>query len=287
MGSTDQLESGHPLQNKVAVVTGGSGVLGSEMCRALASAGARVAVLGRDPVKLDRLTAELCAAGSDALGISCNVLDRTSLEAAATIVESRFGPCDILINAAGGNHPKGITSQETIDPVNALDSQQLGFFELGLEGFEHVFDLNLLGTLLPTQVFAKQMLGRTGCSIVNLSSMSALKPLTKVVAYSAAKAAVTNLTQWLAVHFAPAGIRVNAIAPGFFLTEQNRNLMLLEDGSFTARATKVIAHTPMRRFGEARELVGTLLWLCEARASSFVTGAVIPVDGGFSAYSGV
>ncbi len=285
MESIDVARGLADLAGKVAVVTGGSGVLGSEMCRALVAAGARVAALGRDPLRLEGLAAELRAVGGDAIGVSCNVLEPRSLAFAAERIAAALGPCDILINGAGGNHPKAATAQEVFEPGSPAGS--LGFFELDLAGFEFVLDLNLVGTLLPTQVFAKQMLGRTGCTVINISSMSAFKPLTKVVAYSAAKAAVTNLTQWLAVHFAQAGIRVNAIAPGFFLTEQNRKLMLQEDGSLTPRAKKVIAHTPMGRFGEPRELMGTLLWLCEARSSGFVTGAVIPVDGGFSAYSGV
>jgi NAD(P)-dependent dehydrogenase (short-subunit alcohol dehydrogenase family) len=274
------------LRDKVAVVTGGSGVLGSEMCRALNGAGARVAVLGRDPLKVDRLAAELRDSGVGALGVACNVLERDSLALAAERIRAALGPCDILINGAGGNHPRASTTQESFD-IAASPASGLGFFELELAGFEHVMDLNLLGTLLPTQIFARQMLSRPGCSVINISSMSALRPLTKVVAYSAAKAAVNNLTQWLAVHFAQAGVRVNAIAPGFFLTEQNRKLMLLDDGSLTPRAKKVLAHTPLGRFGEPSELLGTLLWLCEPRLSGFVTGAVIPVDGGFSAYSGV
>jgi len=275
------------LRDRVAVVTGGSGVLGSEMCRELSAAGAKVAVLGRDQHKLEALSAELRAAGGKAVGLVCNVLDRASLESAASRIAETLGPCDILINAAGGNHPKGITAQEYFELDAAPAHAGMGFFDLDLEGFKFVFDLNLLGTLLPTQTFARQMLGRSGCSVINLSSMSALKPLTKVAAYSASKAAVTNLTQWLAVHFAQALIRVNAIAPGFFLTEQNRALMLQADGSFTPRAEKVIAHTPMRRFGEPRELLGALLWLCNPSLSGFVTGAIIPIDGGFSAYSGV
>ena len=277
------------LGGKVVVVTGGSGVLGSEMCRALSAAGARVAVLGRDPVKVEALATELRArhAHGEAIGITCSVVDRNSLESAAERIKSVLGPCDILVNAAGGNHPKAATSAETFDPEGATEPGKTYFFDLDLDGVKSVVDLNLIGTLLPTQVFAAQMPGRAGCSVLNISSMSGFKPLTKVVAYSAAKAAVTNFTQWLAVHFASAGIRANAIAPGFFLTEQNRSLMLQADGSLTARAAKVIAHTPMGRFGEPAELLGTLLWLCDARLSGFVTGAVIPVDGGFSAFSGV
>jgi NAD(P)-dependent dehydrogenase (short-subunit alcohol dehydrogenase family) len=274
------------LHDKVAVVTGGSGVLGSEMCRELAAAGAKVAVLGRDLAKVETLSAQLRAAGGTAVGVTCDVVERASLDVAAARIAETLGPCDILINAAGGNHPKGITAQEYFE-LDAQPELAGGFFDLDLEGFKFVFDLNLLGTLLPTQAFARQMLGRSGCSVINISSMSALKPLTKVAAYSASKAAVTNLTQWLAVHFAHALIRVNAIAPGFFLTDQNRTLMLQADGTFTPRASKVIAHTPMRRFGEPRELLGALLWLCDPSLSGFVTGAVIPIDGGFSAYAGV
>ena len=276
------------LAGKVAVVTGGAGVLGAAMCRALAANGAKVVVLGRDKAKADRLAAELEAAGGIAQGVSCNVLDHDALEATAAHVAATFGPCDILINGAGGNHPKGITGQEYFDPATAdANPEQSSFFQMNMEGFEFVFDMNLTGTLLPSQVFARQMIGRPGCCIVNISSMGAFRPLTKVAAYSAAKAAVSNFTQWLAVHLGQSGIRVNAIAPGFFITEQNRNLMLEADGNYTPRAQKVIAQTPMRRFGEAEELIGALLWLVEPKASGFVTGSIIAVDGGFSAYSGV
>lgn len=271
------------LANKVAVVTGGAGVLGAAMCRALAACGAKVVIIGRDLAKAEALAAEIIVSGGIAKGVSCNVLDRAALESAATEIASTFGPCDILINGAGGNHPKGITDQEYLD-TNAAGSS---FFDLDMEGFKFVFDLNLMGTLLPSQVFAKQMLGRPGCSIINISSMSAIKPLTKVAAYSGAKAAVSNFTQWLAVHLGQSGVRVNAIAPGFFITEQNHKLMLQDDGNYTPRAQKVIAQTPMRRFGEANELIGALLWLVEPKASGFVTGSIIAVDGGFSAYAGV
>ncbi|MEC5387002.1 SDR family oxidoreductase [Uliginosibacterium sp. H3] len=276
------------LKNKVAVVTGGAGVLGAAMCRALAQCGAKVVIIGRDLAKAERLAESINNTGGFAQGMSCDVLDRGALENAAAHIASTLGPCDILINGAGGNHPKGITGQEYFDAETAgKDASQSSFFDLDMEGFKFVFDLNLMGTLLPSQVFAKQMLGRSGCSIINISSMSAYRPLTKVAAYSGAKAAVSNFTQWLAVHLGQSGIRVNAIAPGFFITEQNQKLMLQEDGSFTPRAQKVIAQTPMRRFGDASELIGALLWLVEAKASGFVTGAIIPVDGGFSAYAGV
>ncbi|GAB2894989.1 SDR family oxidoreductase [Uliginosibacterium flavum] len=271
------------LNNKVAVVTGGSGVLGAAMCRALAACGAKVVIIGRDLLKAEALAAEIENTGGIALGMSCDVLNRAALETCAAHIASTFGPCDILINGAGGNHPKGISDQEYLN-TNAPGSS---FFDLDMEGFKFVFDLNLMGTLLPSQVFAKQMLGRTGCSIINISSMSAIRPLTKVAAYSGAKAAVSNFTQWLAVHLGQSGIRVNAIAPGFFITEQNQKLLVQDDGNFTPRAQKVIAQTPMRRFGEANELIGALLWLAESKASGFVTGSIIAVDGGFSAYAGV
>ncbi|MDB5801718.1 MAG: D-mannonate oxidoreductase [Rhodocyclales bacterium] len=276
------------LKNKVAVVTGGAGVLGAAMCRALAQCGAKVVIIGRDLAKAERLAESINETGGFAQGMSCNVLDRDALINAAEHIASTLGPCDILINGAGGNHPKGITGQEYFDAETAgKDASQTSFFDLDTEGFKFVFDLNLMGTLLPSQVFAKQMLGRPGCSIINISSMSAFRPLTKVAAYSGAKAAVSNFTQWLAVHLGQSGIRVNAIAPGFFITEQNQKLMLQEDGSFTPRAQKVIAQTPMRRFGDASELIGALLWLAEPKASGFVTGSIIAVDGGFSAYAGV
>jgi len=275
------------LSGKVAVVTGGAGILGAAMCRALATCGAKVAIIGRDLSKADRLADEIKAQGGIAKGYACNVLDRGALEQASIAIKGDLGPCDILINGAGGNHPKGITEQEYFAPAANRDSASGSFFDLDMEGFEFVFDLNLMGTLLPSQIFAKQMIDRPGCTIINISSMAASRPLTKVAAYSGAKAAVSNFTQWLAVHLGQSGIRVNALAPGFFITEQNRNLMLQADGEFTERAQKVIAQTPMRRFGDAEELIGALLWLVEPKASGFVTGSIIAVDGGFSAYSGV
>lgn len=276
------------LSGKVAVVTGGAGVLGAAMCKALAACGAAIAIIGRDQAKADHLADEIRATGGAAAGYSCNVLDGEAVRLTAARIRDEMGPCDILINGAGGNQPSGVTDQEYFDSATAGQPDAgSSFFDLDMKGFESVFALNYMGTLLPTQVFAQHMLGREGCTIINISSMSAYRPLTKVAAYSNAKAAVTNFTQWLAVHLGQAGIRVNAIAPGFFITEQNRKLMLESDGNFTPRAQKVIAQTPMRRFGEAEELLGALLWLAESGASGFVTGAVIPVDGGFSAYSGV
>lgn len=277
------------LAGKVAVVTGGGGILCAGMARTLAASGARVAILDLNAEAAEKVATAITAQGGVAIGIGANVLDRASLEEAAERVQRELGPCDLLINGAGGNHPKGTTSRETFAPedLDNADPASVNFFSLAPEGMRFVFDLNFLGTLLPSQVFARQMVGREGCSILNISSMNAFRPLTKIPAYSAAKAAVSNFTQWLAVHLAPAGIRVNAIAPGFFVTHQNQALLFAPDGEPTARAHKILNNTPMKRFGEAKELDGTLLWLASQEASGFVNGVVVPVDGGFSAYSGV
>jgi NAD(P)-dependent dehydrogenase (short-subunit alcohol dehydrogenase family) len=256
------------------------------MCHALSKAGAKLAIIGRDGAKAERFAAEIAAAGGTAKGFACNVLDKKALINTAEAVAKALGPCDILVNAAGGNHSEGIAGQEYFDPLKE-GPEETSFFDLDMDGIKFAFDLNLLGTMLPTQVFAKQMTGRKDCCVINISSMGAFKPLTKLVAYSGAKAAVSNFTQWLSVHLAESGIRVNALAPGFFITEQNRKRMLNDDGTYTHRAQKVIAQTPMRRFGEAEELVGALLWLADAKLSGFVTGVVLPVDGGFTAYGGV
>jgi NAD(P)-dependent dehydrogenase (short-subunit alcohol dehydrogenase family) len=274
---------------QVIVVTGGGGVLCSGMARALAGAGARIVILDLNQERAEGVAAEIRQEGGEALGLAADVLNRASLEAAAGRVLSHFGPCDILINGAGGNHPKGTTTREnqSLDDFLQADPKVVSFFDLDEAGIRFIFDLNLLGSLLPTQVFARQMVGRTGCSILNISSMNAFRPLTKIPAYSAAKAAVSNFTQWLAVHFAPVGIRVNAIAPGFFVTEQNRALLFTAEGRLTERSTKILNHTPMGRFGEAHELIGAVLWLTSEEAAGFVNGIVVPVDGAFSAYSGV
>lgn len=274
------------LLNKVAVVTGGAGVLGSAFSKALAQAGAKVAIMNRSAEKAQVVVEAIQAAGGVAMVVPCDVLDKSAVERAAEIVKAKLGPCDILINAAGGNHPSGISAKEIFQP-DVENPLQGTFFDLKVEGFESVFQLNFMGTFIPTQVFALQMLGRPGATVINLSSMSAYHPLTKVAAYSAAKAAVGNFTEWLAVHLAETGIRVNAIAPGFFLTEQNRTLLTNQDGSLTPRAQKIITHTPMKRFGDPRDLLGTLLWLADEKASGFVTGIVVPVDGGFNAFAGV
>jgi NAD(P)-dependent dehydrogenase (short-subunit alcohol dehydrogenase family) len=275
------------LAGKVAVITGGGGVLCSRMAGALAECGAKVAVLDLDLAAAEAVAAALRDRGLEARGFAANVLERASLDAAAEAVLAAFGPCDLLVNGAGGNHPKGTTSKEWLDAADLADPSLTTFFDLDPKGVEFVFNLNFLGTLIPSQVFARQMVGRQGCSIINMSSMNAFCPLTKIPAYSGAKAAVSNLTQWLAVHFAKVGIRVNALAPGFFLTKQNEKLLVDAQGGFTARARKIVEHTPMGRFGEAEELIGTLLWLASEAGSGFVNGVVIPIDGGFSAYSGV
>ena len=276
------------LNNKVAVVTGGGGVLCAELAAALAANGAKIGVLDLNGDAAESTAAQIRALGATAIGVSANVLERASLEAAAERVLKELGPCDLLLNGAGGNHPKGTTTKEWYEDGDLGDQSLTTFFDLDPKGVEFVFNLNFLGTLLPTQVFIQQMLGRSGCSIINISSMNAFCPLTKIPAYSGAKAAVSNFTQWLAVHFCKAGIRVNAIAPGFFLTAQNHKLLIDEKtGEFTARAKKIVEHTPMGRFGESRELVGTLLWLASEEGSGFVNGVVVPVDGAFSAYAGV
>ena len=274
------------LQNKVAVVTGGGGVLGSAFAKELARAGAKVAIVNRTEEKAQRVADAINAAGGFAIAAPCDVLDKAAVEKAAEIIKSKLGPCDILINAAGGNHPSATSAKEVLRP-EADNPLQGTFFDLKSEGFDAVFALNFMGTFIPTQVFCKQMLGRPGATVINISSMGAYHPLTKVAAYCAAKAAVNNFTEWLSIHLAQTGIRVNAIAPGFFLTEQNRTLLTTEDGGYTERAQKIIAHTPMGRFGDPQDLLGTLLWLADDKASGFITGVVVPVDGGFNAYAGV
>ena len=274
------------LSGKVAVVTGAGGVLCSEFAKVLARAGAKVALLNRTQEKAQKVADAIKAEGGTAIAYGCNVLDKEQTFAVAEQVLRDLGPCDILINGAGGNNPKATTDKEYYEDGD-IDGDTKSFFDLDEEGVESVFNLNFLGTLIPTQAFARQMLGREGCSILNISSMNAFTPLTKIPAYSGAKAAVTNFTQWLAVHFSKQGIRVNAIAPGFFSTAQNAKLLWNDDGTLTARTGKILAATPMGRFGESKELSGALLFLLNNEAASFVTGVTIPIDGGFSAYSGV
>ncbi len=274
------------LRGKVAVVTGGAGVLCSEFVRALAQCGAKVAILNRTLSKGEALAEEVRAAGGEAMAFSCNVTDTESVKAAHEAVLAAFGKCDILINGAGGNNPRANTDKEYFE-LGDMEAATKSFFDIDEEGFRFVMDLNFVGTLLPTQAFAQDMIGREGCTIINISSMNAYTPLTKIPAYSGAKAAISNFTQWLAVHFSRVGIRVNAIAPGFFLTDQNYSLMYREDGTPTERSGKIVAGTPMGRFGKPEELLGALMFLVDEHAASFVTGVCIPVDGGFSAYSGV
>lgn len=273
------------LENKVAVITGAGGVLCSGFAKALATCKAKVALLDINTAAAQKVVDEINAEGGTAIAVEANCLKSDSLAAAHDTVVKALGECDILINGAGGNNPRGTTDNETMTP-DMLDSKDLKtFFELDPDGIRFVFDLNVVAAVLTTQAFAKDMVKKGG-TILNVSSMNAFRPLTKIPAYSAAKAAVSNLTQWLAVHFAPCGIRVNAIAPGFFVTNQNRDL-LFKDGKPTARTEKILRGTPMNRFGETDDLTGTLLWLCSEKASGFVSGVVVPVDGGFAAYSGV
>lgn len=268
------------LKDKVAVITGGGGVLMSDFAAALAAAGARVALLDIDG-EAARKNAETI--GKNAIGIKANCLDKEDLRKAKIAVTEKFGKVNLLINGAGGNNPRATTDNEYMTPdLKGVKD----FFALEESGFKFVFDLNLVTAFLVTQVFAEDMV-KTGGGIINISSMNAFRPLTKIPAYSAAKAGLSNLTQWMAVHFAPCGIRVNGIAPGFFVTKQNEELLYNKDGTPTARTGKILSHTPQNRFGEVNDLIGTLLWLASDAASGFVTGVVIPVDGGFNAYSGV
>ncbi len=275
------------MESKVIVITGAGGILCGNFAVELAKDGHKVALLDINVDAAEKLASEIRANGGEAIAIKTNVLDKESLENAHTEVLNAFGKCQILINGAGGNNPRGTTTNEYFNPEDIDKEDVVSFFDLQPDGVSFVFDLNFLGVLLPTQVFAKDfVMGEKGC-ILNISSMNAYTPLTKIPAYSGAKAAVSNLTQWLAVHFANSGVRVNAIAPGFFVTNQNRGLLFNEDGSPTARTNKILNATPMGRFGEANELMGTVRFLLDDSVSSFITGVVIPIDGGFSAYSGV
>lgn len=277
------------LKGKVAVVTGGAGVLCSQFVRVLSECGAKVVIAGldRDMEMGNKISAELKAAGHEAMFKVMNVLDKDQLAEAHKEILAEYGPVDILINGAGGNNPRASTDCEFHDQAVMNDPDKKSFFDLDPNGFDFVFKLNFTGTLLPTQEFAKDMLGKPGSTIINISSMNAFTPLTKIPAYSAAKAAISNFTKWLATYFAKEGIRVNAIAPGFFSTAQNKALLWNPDGTPTERTGKILRNTPMGRFGEAEELIGTLMWLVDNDMSGFVTGTVIAVDGGFSAYSGV
>lgn len=273
--------------NKVAVVTGGAGVLCREFCKALAQCGAKVAIVNRTLSKAQALADEIAAQGGCALAVQADVTDPQNVQQAYETVSAQLGPCDILINGAGGNDPSATTDDELfcLDSLHANDRKS--FFDLSADAFSHVFSLNIMGVVLPTQQFARDMAVRGSGCIINISSMNAFTPLTKIPAYSAAKSGVSNLTQWLAVHFAQSGIRCNAIAPGFFSTAQNEKLLWNADGTPTARTGKILRATPMDRFGVPDDLIGALLFLADDNCSRFVTGVVLPVDGGFSAYSGV
>ena len=268
------------LSNKVIAVTGAGGIICSEFAKALAANGAKVALLDINEEAAKKYADEI---GENAIAVKCNCLDKESIIAAKKVINDKFGAVNFLINGAGGNNPRASTDNEQMTP----DMEGVkDFFALEESGLKFVFDLNITSAFLTTQVFAPDMI-KTGGNIINISSMNAFRPLTKIPAYSAAKAGISNFTQWLAVHFAPCNIRCNAIAPGFFVTNQNRALLFNEDGTPTARTGKILAATPMKKFGEINDLIGCLLWLADDNASGFVTGTVIPVDGGFSAYSGV
>lgn len=277
------------LNGRVAVVTGGGGVLCSGFAKDLASQGVKVAVLDLNESAAQAVADEIIAAGGTAIGVACNVIEKESLDAARTVINEKLGTCDILINGAGGNNPKGTTSKEKLELSDIAEKAEgvKTFFDLDPKGIEFVFNLNFLGTLLTTQAFAIDMVGKTNATIINVSSMNAFRPLTKIPAYSAAKAAVSNFTQFMAVHFSDVGIRVNAIAPGFFSTNQNKALLYNEDGSLSPRSEKILGHTPLGRFGTPEDLTGSLLFLADESYSGFITGVILPVDGGFASYSGV
>ena len=277
------------LKGRVAVVTGGGGVLCGDFAKALARQGVKVAVLDLNEAAAQKVADEITENGGTAIAVGCNVLEKESMEKAREIVNEKLGTCDILLNGAGGNNPKGTTTKETLEKIDLVEKNDdvKTFFDLDPQGISFVFNLNFLGTLIPTQVFTPDMAKKENTCIVMITSMNAFRPLTKIPAYSAAKAAVKNFTEFMAVHFADVGIRVNSIAPGFFSTNQNKALLWNEDGTPTARTGKILAATPMKRFGEPQELEGSLLFLCDETYSSFITGTTIAVDGGFNAYSGV
>ena len=269
---------------KTVVVTGAGGVLCSDMARAFAKAGAKVALLDLNEEAVKKVSEELTAEGFIAKGYKANVLEPEMLEEVHQAVLKDFGPCDILVNGAGGNNPRATTDNEY---QHEAKEGQKTFFDLDASGVDFVFKLNFQGTLIPTQIFAKDMVEKKSGSILNISSMNAYTPLTKIPAYSGAKAAISNFTQWLATHFAGTGIRCNAIAPGFLVSNQNRALLFNEDGTPTARSEKILKGTPMGRFVDSEELLGGVFFLCDDKAASAITGVVLPIDAGFSAYSGV
>jgi NAD(P)-dependent dehydrogenase (short-subunit alcohol dehydrogenase family) len=275
------------LNGKVCVITGGAGVIGTAMVKALASVGVKIAIADINKETADRVAAGIAKEfNAQVIGVEANVLDKESLIKAKQIINEKLGDIDMLINGAGGNHPTATTKVEQMDE-NSIDHLEDTFYGLGLDGFDKVFALNFKGTVLPSMVFTTDMLKNKKGVVLNVSSMNSYKPLTKIPAYSAAKASINNFTQWLAVHLAKTGIRVNAIAPGFFITDQNRFLVLDQaTGNFSARGQKIVNNTPMGKFGEPEDLQGTTLFLL-SDISSFVTGIVVPVDGGYSAFGGV
>lgn len=277
------------LKGRVAVVTGAGGVICSAFAKDLAAQGMKVALLDLNEEAAQKVADEINAAGGTAAAVGCNVLEKDSLEKARTTVNELFGTCDLLINGAGGNNPKGTTTKDKLELCDIAEKAEgvKTFFDLDPKGIEFVFNLNFLGTLLTTQTFAIDMVEKDNASIINISSMNSFKPLTRIPAYSAAKAAISNFTQFMAVHFSDVGIRVNAIAPGFFSTNQNKALLYNPDGSLSPRSEKIIGHTPLSRFGTTDDLTGSLLFLADEMYSGFITGVILPVDGGFSAYSGV
>ncbi|KGQ32169.1 SDR family oxidoreductase [Gallibacterium anatis] len=280
-----EISKNHNFKDKVIVISGAGGVLCAFLAKELAKTQAKIALLDINLDAANKVADEITQQGGIAKAYKTNVLDLESIQQTRNIIAEDFGTCDILINGAGGNNPKATTDNE----FHQLDLPEhtKTFFDLDKSGIEFVFNLNYLGTLLPTQVFAKDMIGKQGANIVNISSMNAFTPLTKIPAYSGAKAAISNFTQWLAVYFSKVGIRCNAIAPGFLVSNQNRALLFDENGQPTARANKILTNTPMGRFGEPQELLGALLFLIDSEYSSFVNGVIVPIDGGFSAYSGV
>jgi NAD(P)-dependent dehydrogenase (short-subunit alcohol dehydrogenase family) len=273
---------------KIAVVTGAGGTLCSEMARDLAQQGYKVALLGRNLEKLKIVETQIIANGGIAISVSTDVSDENSVKAAKDIIEKELGVCSILINGAGGNQMEALTNTTEFDERELLDDDSVkGFFNLNMDVFQSVIDINTMGTVIPSFVFGRGMAAQKQGVIINIASMNSYRPLTKVGAYGMAKAGIANFTQWLAAYLAPANVRVNAIAPGFFLNDRSRKIMFNEDGSKTARADNVLGHTPMKRFGEATELIGCMNWLISDQAAGFVTGIVVPIDGGFLSNSGV
>ena len=278
------------FSGKTAVVTGAGGTLCSAVAKELARQGAGVALLGRTLASLEGVAAEIRAAGGTALPVACDVIDAAAVERARAIVTRELGACHFLINGAGGNQPDAVTTLTEFSPAELAADKPAGtrgFFDLNLARFDDVVRINTLGTVIPCQVFGREMAALGRGSILNFASMNSYRPLTRVPAYAMAKAGVVNFTQWLAVYLAPAGIRVNGVAPGFFVNERSKKILLTPEGGLTARGQNVMGHTPLKRFGEANELLGAVCWLLDDERAGFVTGVTLPVDGGFLASSGI